>query len=70
MNGRIEAVGRSFHLSGDTTEHFALNVPEAALRDGRNRIELYEVTPGGTGCASLGSPSPNTPETSHLHSSG
>ena len=48
VNGRIEAVGRSFHLSGDTTEHFALNVPEAALRDGRNPIELYEVTPGGT----------------------
>ncbi len=47
VNGRIESVGRSFHLTGDATEHFALNVPEAALREGRNRVELYEVTAGG-----------------------
>lgn len=45
VNGRIEAVGQSFHLSGDPTEHFALNVPETALREGRNRIEVFEVTP-------------------------
>jgi hypothetical protein len=47
VNGRIEAVGRSFHLTGDATEYFALNVPEAALRDGRNRIEVFEVTGSG-----------------------
>ncbi len=47
VNGRIEAVGQSFHLSGDPTEHFALNVPETALREGRNRIEVFEVTASG-----------------------
>jgi hypothetical protein len=47
VNGRIEAVGRSFHLTGDATEYFAINVPEAALREGRNRIEVFEVTGSG-----------------------
>jgi Sulfatase len=47
VNGRIEAVGRSFYLAGDTTEHFALMVPERSLREGANAIELFEVTPGG-----------------------
>ena len=47
VNGRIEAVGRSFHLTGDTTEHYALNVPETALREGRNRIEVFEITASG-----------------------
>ncbi len=46
VNGRIEAVGRSFHLHGDRVEHFALNVPEDALPDGRNVVELYEVLGG------------------------
>ena len=42
VNGRIAAVGRSFHLN-DGAEHFALNVPEESLREGRNRVELFEV---------------------------
>jgi hypothetical protein len=46
VNGRIEAVGRSFHLTGDATEHFALMVPERSLRAGRNAIDLYEVVAG------------------------
>jgi hypothetical protein len=46
VNGRIEAVGRSFHLTGDPTEHFAFMVPEAALREGRNRVEVFEVIGG------------------------
>jgi hypothetical protein len=46
VNGRIEAVGRSFHLQGDPTEHFALMVPESALHDGANEIELFEVVAG------------------------
>jgi hypothetical protein len=46
VNGRIEAVGRSFYLRGDPIEHFALMVPESALRDGRNEIELFEVVAG------------------------
>ena len=48
VNGRIEAVGRSFYLRRRRTEHFAVNVPEAALRDGRNTVEVFEVARGGT----------------------
>ena len=44
--GRIEAVGRSFYLRGDATEHFALMVPESTLHEGRNSIELFEVAAG------------------------
>jgi hypothetical protein len=47
INGRIAAVGRSFHLDGQATEFFSLIVPESALRRGRNRAELLEVRPGG-----------------------
>jgi Sulfatase len=46
VNGRIEAVGRSFHLTGDPTEHFAVMVPEASLHDGRNTVEVFEVIAG------------------------
>ena len=46
LNGRVEAVGRSFYLTGDPTEHFAFNVPESALREGRNRVEVFEVVGG------------------------
>ena len=46
VNGRIEAVGRSFYLDGDATEHFALMVPESSLHEGRNSLELYEVVGG------------------------
>jgi hypothetical protein len=46
VNGTIEAVGRSFYLEGDPTEHFALMVPESALHEGRNSIELFEVVAG------------------------
>ena len=46
VNGRIEAVGRSFRLAGDPTEHFAFMVPETSLREGRNRIEVFEVVAG------------------------
>ena len=46
VNGRIEAVGRSFYLDGDPTEHFALMVAQSALHAGRNPVELYEVVRG------------------------
>lgn len=46
VNGRIEAVGRSFYLEGDPVEHFALMVPESSLREGDNSIQLYEVVGG------------------------
>jgi hypothetical protein len=47
VNGRIEAVGRSFYLTGDRTEHFAFMVPENSLHRGRNSIEVLEVGASG-----------------------
>jgi hypothetical protein len=53
VNGRIEAVGRSFYLTGDSTEHFAFMVPERALHRGRNSIQILEVG-GSAGLRLLG----------------
>ena len=47
VNGRIEVTGRSWRLRGSRAERFALNVPEAALREGRNDVRLLEVGPRG-----------------------
>ena len=47
VNGRIEGVGRTFQLAGRPGEHYAVNVPEAALANGRNVVEVFEVTPAG-----------------------
>jgi hypothetical protein len=47
VNGRIRAVGRSFHLRGKRAEFFSLMLPESALRRGRNEVELVEVRPAG-----------------------
>ena len=47
VNGRIEVTGRSWRLRGSRAERFALNVPEAALREGRNDVRLLEVGRGG-----------------------
>ena len=44
VNGRVEAVGRSFHLVRQEREFFSLLVPESALRRGLNRVALFEVT--------------------------
>jgi Sulfatase len=46
VNGRIAAVGRSFRLAGRASESFAFMVPEDALRDGHNRVEVFEVVGG------------------------
>ena len=47
VNGRIEAVSRTFYLRGSDRESFAVNVPETSLRRGRNRVEVFEVLDGG-----------------------
>jgi hypothetical protein len=47
VNGRIRAVGRSFHLRGKRAEFFSLLLPESALRPGPNRVDLLEVRPDG-----------------------
>jgi hypothetical protein len=43
VNGRIEAVGRSFRLEGQPQEWFSLMAPETAIHPGRNQVELFEV---------------------------
>jgi hypothetical protein len=50
VNGRIEAVGRTFHLvaPADPVESFSVMVPEESLRDGRNLVEVFEVVDGDT----------------------
>jgi hypothetical protein len=48
VNGRVWAVGRSFRLRGRPREFFSLVVPERALRNGDNRLELLEVEPDGS----------------------
>ena len=45
MNGRIWAVGRSFHLEDQRPEYFSLMVPETGAAPGRNEAELFEVRP-------------------------
>jgi sulfatase-like protein len=52
VNGRIEAVGRSFRLGPRRPEFFSLLVPEDALRAGANDVRLYEVR-GGSRLAEL-----------------
>jgi hypothetical protein len=47
VNGRIAAVGRSFHLRGEQVESYSVMVPEESLRDGRNKIEVLEVADDG-----------------------
>jgi hypothetical protein len=47
VNGRIVAVGRSFHLVRQDREFFSLIVPERALGPGLNRIAVFEVTGSG-----------------------
>ena len=46
VNGRIEAVSRTFYLRGSRQESFAVNVPEVSLKPGRNRVEVFEVLGG------------------------
>jgi hypothetical protein len=47
VNGRVWATGRSFRLRGRRAEYFSMLVPEDALREGRNRLEVLAVGAGG-----------------------
>jgi hypothetical protein len=46
VNGEIAAMGNSFRLAGRPSESFAFMVPEEALRDGHNTVEVFEVVGG------------------------
>jgi hypothetical protein len=48
VNGRIEAVGRSFHLRGEQVESYSVMVPESSMREGHNEVEVLEVADDGT----------------------
>jgi hypothetical protein len=54
VNGRIRAVGRSFHLGRRPAEFFSFVFPEHALRRGRNHVEVLEVVDGGRSFVPLG----------------
>jgi hypothetical protein len=54
VNGRIRAVGRSFHLGRRAAEYFSFVFPERALRRGRNHVELLEVVDDGRNFVPLG----------------
>jgi len=54
VNGRIEAVGRTFYLRGSKQESFAVMVPEIAIRPGPNSVEVFEVPKGGTSLRLIG----------------
>jgi hypothetical protein len=45
VNGRIEAVARSYLSDGE--ERLSVLFPEAALREGANEVEIFEVTREG-----------------------
>jgi hypothetical protein len=41
VNGRVEAVARTYEFAGRT--RFSFMVPESAFREGANRVDVYEV---------------------------
>ena len=46
VNGTIRGVGRTFHLATGGGELFGVVVPESAIENGRNRVEIFEVSGG------------------------
>ena len=54
VNGTIRAVGRTFRLATGGGELIGVMVPESALRQGRNRVEVFEVAGGGAELRSMG----------------
>lgn len=54
VNGRIEAVGRTFYLRGSKREGFAVMVPETAMRPGGNLVQVFEVSKRGTSLRLIG----------------
>jgi hypothetical protein len=47
VNGRIQAVGRSFRLRGIPGESFSILIPDTSLRPGHNQVRVFEVVRGG-----------------------
>lgn len=49
VNGRVEAVTRSAYLKDEPAQRLSAMVPEAALRDGANRVQVFVVERAGGG---------------------
>jgi hypothetical protein len=47
VDGRIQATGRSFDLAQPRREFFSFMLPESVVHSGANRLELFELLPGG-----------------------
>lgn len=47
VNGRVEAVTRSVYLKDEPQQRLSAMVPETALRDGSNRVQVFEVERAG-----------------------
>ena len=48
VNGKIQATTVSFRTAVSSDVIFAAMVPESSFRQGRNRVEVLEIQPGGT----------------------
>ena len=46
VNGTVRGVGRTFRLATGGGELFGVMVPASSLRQGRNRVEVFEVSEG------------------------
>ena len=46
VNGTVRGVGRTFHLATGGGELFGVMVPESSLKNGRNEVEVFEVSGG------------------------
>ena len=47
VNGTVRAVGNTFRLATGGGEIFGVLIPPSALRQGRNRVQVFEVAAGG-----------------------
>jgi len=47
VNGRVEAVTHSFYLKASTTQNYSAVVPERALAEGTNEVQVLLVEPSG-----------------------
>jgi hypothetical protein len=47
VNGRVEAVTRSVYLKDEPAQRLSAMVPETALRDGANRVQVFVVERAG-----------------------
>lgn len=49
LNGRLAVTAESFFVGDSGVERLSVVVPEAALRPGANRVEVFEIDRGGGG---------------------